>query len=204
MTSAGDADGFVARLVDAGSTGSFAWTQRLGGPGYDEASALFASGAAVYVAGSFSGAATFGATTLNSSGYTDVFITRLTDAGNTGNFLWAQQAGGMNGDYATSVTLTSNGNTYVGGTVASPAFFGNQVVAGPANGAEVGFIASLTDPTLTATTAALRPENTDLFPNPAHGRATIQLPALPGAPTATLTISTPWAGPSAPKRPRPV
>jgi hypothetical protein len=27
-----------------------------------------------------------------------------------------------------------------------------------------------------------------IFPNPAHGRATVQLPAVPGAPTATLTV----------------
>jgi hypothetical protein len=41
---------------------------------------------------------------------------------------------------------------------------------------------------LLATTPALRPESISLFPNPAHGRATVQLPAIPGAATATLTI----------------
>ena len=38
------------------------------------------------------------------------------------------------------------------------------------------------------TTAALQPESVGLFPNPAHGTATIQLPAIPGAPTAPLTL----------------
>jgi len=31
-------------------------------------------------------------------------------------------------------------------------------------------------------------EGLAVYPNPAHGRATIQLPALPGATTATLTV----------------
>ncbi|MFD2721202.1 T9SS type A sorting domain-containing protein [Hymenobacter monticola] len=47
-------------------------------------------------------------------------------------------------------------------------------------------MASIADPTLTATTAVLRPESIGLFPNPAHGRATVQLPA--GAGPAALTV----------------
>ena len=50
------------------------------------------------------------------------------------------------------------------------------------------FLASLTDPTLTATTAALNPESPALYPNPAHAAVTVQLPAILGVTTATLTM----------------
>ena len=45
------ADVFVAKLTDAGSTGSFDWTQQAGGTQYDAATALALSGPNVYVAG---------------------------------------------------------------------------------------------------------------------------------------------------------
>ena len=152
------------------------------------ASALCVNGSNVHVAGSFSGTgATFGASTLNSLGFTDLFVARLTDAGNSASILWAQQAGGLGGDDAKATTLTSTGTVYVGGIVSQPAFFGSQTVTGPAN-SEVGFLASLADPTLTATTPALRLERLVLSPNPAHGRATVRLPAMPGAALATLTL----------------
>ena len=188
LTSVGSGDGFVAKLTDAGTVGAFVWAQRVGGAGADEVSALSVRGAAVYVAGSFSGAAaTFGTTTLSSAGYTDAFVTRLTDAGSAGNFVWAQQAGGAGSDYATSVTLAPNGIPYVSGTVAAPASFGNLTIAGPVN-SEVGFFASLTNTTGLATASATTLTTPETFPNPAHGRATIQLPVIPGTPTATLTL----------------
>ncbi|MDO7847140.1 T9SS type A sorting domain-containing protein [Hymenobacter sp. M29] len=51
----------------------------------------------------------------------------------------------------------------------------------------LGFLASLTDPTLTATTAAIPREPAQLFPNPAHHAATLRLPA--GTAPAPLTLT---------------
>ncbi|MDQ2771199.1 MAG: T9SS type A sorting domain-containing protein [Bacteroidota bacterium] len=50
------------------------------------------------------------------------------------------------------------------------------------------FLASLTDPTLTATTAARDAFAFALAPNPAHALASVQLPPVSGATTATLTL----------------
>lgn len=131
LASVADFDGFVVKLTDAGSSGSFTWAQRAGGPVYDETSVLSASGSALYAAGSFSGTgAAFGATTLNSLGFTDLFVARLTDVGNGASTLWAQQAGGSGSDYARAITLTSTGTTYVGGTTVPPAIFGSQAANG--------------------------------------------------------------------------
>nr|WP_236668896.1 T9SS type A sorting domain-containing protein [Hymenobacter rubidus] len=87
-------------------------------------------------------------------------------------------------DGASSIAL-GNGAVYVGGSIIPVATFGAFAINAPI-GASTGFLASLADPTLTATAAALHPEGIRLFPNPAHGRATVQLPA--GTATATLTI----------------
>ena len=92
-------DVFVAKLTDAGPTASFDWAQRAGGVGDDRVHALAVSGPSVYVAGSFdSPTAGFGATTLTNADValraSDVFVAKLTDAGGTGSFAWAQRAGG--------------------------------------------------------------------------------------------------------------
>ena len=142
----------------------------------------------MYVAGNFSGStATFGATSLNSSGSTDLFVARLNDVGNTSSFAWAQQAGGLGLDNAATVAVARNGVIYVGGTVIPPAFFGSQTVAGPVN-SEVGFLASLTDAIGLATTSPTALADLTIFPNPIHVRATVQLPPIFGTTTATFTL----------------
>ena len=99
----------MAKLIDVGSTGNFTWAQRAGGLGDDQADALAVSGSTVYVAGNFSGStATFGATSLNSSGSSDLFVARLNDVGNTSSFAWAQQAGGLGLDNATTLAVATS------------------------------------------------------------------------------------------------
>ena len=97
LTSLGGYDVFVAKFNPA--TNQFVWAQRAGGTNNDFANALAVSGSRVYVAGYFESlTAGFGSTTLTnagtltSAGYADVFVAKLTDAGNTGSFGWAQQA----------------------------------------------------------------------------------------------------------------
>ena len=86
---------------------------------------------------------------------------------------------------------------YVGGAVGPPASFSSQVIAAPVGGL-VPFLASLTDPTLLATTPALSGSAFTLTPNPGHASTTVQLPALPGTATATLALLDAWAAPCAP------
>jgi hypothetical protein len=186
LTNAGSFDVFVAKLTDAGSTGSFAWAQRAGGTGGDGAAALAVSGTSVYVAGSFgSPTAGFGATTLANAGNGDVFVAKLTDAGNTGSFAWAQRAGGVGPDFAAALAVSST-SVYVAGYFDSPtADFGPITLTNPTP--RLGFLAALTDPTLTATAAGRALAPAQLYPNPARRMATLRLPA--GTAPAPLTLT---------------
>lgn len=186
----GNVDVFVSKVADAGTTGSFVWTQQAGGIEGDLCSAITVRGANLYIAGSFGGpSAAFGGTVLTSTSFIpDLFVAKLLDAGPTGSFQWAQRAGiELSDEQALAVAISGN-SVVVGGFLhASPVAFGTQSVLNPTTG-YVGFLASLTDPTLTATTAAQGTLAFTLAPNPARSAATVQLPAVPGATTATLAL----------------
>ena len=186
---------FVAKLTDAGNTGGFVWAQRAGvgtGLGYIGTSALAVSGPSVYVAGSFANAtASFGATTLTNGHFDgitpELFVAKLTDAGPTGSFGWAQGAGGPGQDVAYALAL-SGPNVYVTGFFKGPtASFGSIVLTNPTPNKPLGYLATLTDPTLTATAAGRAPAPAQLFPNPAGHAATLRLP--PGAAPAPLVLT---------------
>jgi hypothetical protein len=169
------ADVYVAKLTDAGSTGSFAWAQRAGGTHYDAAYALAVSGTSVYVAGAFhSPTAGFGPTVLSTAGLPDVYVAKLTDAGSTGSFVWAQRAGGTGSDAAYALAI-SGASVFVAGAFYSPTTnFGTISLTNPYPNPykPLGFLASLTDPTLTATAPADLREPASLYPNPARQGAT--------------------------------
>ncbi|WBO86499.1 T9SS type A sorting domain-containing protein [Hymenobacter yonginensis] len=113
-------DLFVAKLTDAGSTGSFVWAQQATGTGSEEGVSLAAEGSDVYVSGVFNGlTARFGNTLLTNSGDTDGFLARLTDNGPTGSFVWAQSLNGIGSDFADAVAVSGD-NVYVAGSFASP------------------------------------------------------------------------------------
>ncbi|MDQ2772374.1 MAG: T9SS type A sorting domain-containing protein [Bacteroidota bacterium] len=127
LTSRGDDDVFVAKLTDAGASGSFVWVQQGGNQGRDEAMGIAASGTSVYVVGYFrSTTAIFGAIVLEAPRMfnipyqhaDDIFIAKLTDAGATGSFVWAQRAGGATNDYANAVAVIGT-SVYVAGSFSS-------------------------------------------------------------------------------------
>ena len=188
LTNASPIDLFVAKLTDAGGTGSFVWAQQAGGTRYDYAYALAVSGTSVYVAGSFdSPTVSFGPTTLTNVGSQDVYVTKLIDTGSTGSFVWAQQAGGRGEDYSSALAVSGT-SVYVAGTFANPtAGFGPATLTNPNPNTTLGFLAALTDPTLTATAAGRTLAPVQLFPNPAHRTATLRLPA--GTAPAPLTLT---------------
>ncbi|WP_210521019.1 T9SS type A sorting domain-containing protein [Hymenobacter terricola] len=191
FTSAGTMGGydvFVAKITDAGTSAAFTWAVRAGGVASDYANAIAASGGNVYVTGGFSGTSSFGGTSLTGAGLVDnIFLAKLTDVGGTGSFDWAIAAGGGNSQQALGVAIGTGGRVYVSGGAVPGVIFGRIRVLGVGNGG-VGFLASLTDATLTATSMAAAAEQPIVFPNPAHSRVTVQIPAVFGTVTATLTV----------------
>ena len=194
--SVGTTDAFVAKLTDAGSTGTVAWGQRAGGPLNEQAAAVAAKGNSVYLTGSFQSLqADFGSTTLTNSNplpnqgiiETDVFVARLADAGSTGAFAWALAAGSYARDQGYGVAVAGS-TVHVGGGIGGLATFGSTLVRVPQR-TSVLFLASLADPVGLAARSASRLGGVAVWPNPARAAATVRVPPVPGATTATLTLA---------------
>lgn len=128
LTSAGDADTFVARYTAAGA---ISWAFRAGGPGYDNANgvAVDAAGNAVMV-GNFDGAASFdgrgGSAQLTAAGEADAFLARYTSVGTLIN---TNSAGGAGYDSATDVSLLPDGSAVMVGMFTGRATFGRAGTA---------------------------------------------------------------------------
>ncbi|MBF9143330.1 T9SS type A sorting domain-containing protein [Hymenobacter properus] len=181
---------YLAKLTDAGTSGSVTWAQSLGGSESDEATALATNGSKVYLVGNFiSSTMRIGTLTLfnnGSNGYPDIYATRLTDLGSSARFDWAQKAGGLFNDQAQVATL-SNTTLYLGGFVYTAATFGNIPFTYPAT-SYVPFLAGIDDAALLAAANATPLPGLSLAPNPAHASTTVRLPAVPGATQATLRL----------------
>ncbi len=102
------------------------WMQRIGGSGADAASGIAQDGSGnLYVAGTFSGVATFGNQTLSSVGVTDGYLAKYTS---TGSLIWVQQIKAYNSASSVSaadVAVNANGDAWVLGQ-----FTGNNITIG--------------------------------------------------------------------------
>ncbi|KAA9327622.1 T9SS type A sorting domain-containing protein [Hymenobacter busanensis] len=146
LVSNGQADVFVAKWSSA--TGTYAWAAGAGGSRIDLATGIAVSGSSVYITGDFVGTITFGATTLSNAAAlnTDVFVAKLTDAGTSASFTWAQQAGGALDDYPGALVV-SGSTVYLSGVSQRQATFGSISVNTPGPNT---FVAKLTDAGATA------------------------------------------------------
>jgi hypothetical protein len=163
-------DAFVAKLSSTGQ-----WTQAIsmGGPGNDIAQALAVDAVGnTVVAGLFGlspsgnpSPATFGATQLTSQGGYDVFVAKLSPAG---QWLQAVGAGGAGWDTATSLALDAAGNITVGGYHGPSAGFGPTTLTSPS--AQTAFVARLGATALASLTAAPA-ERFSLAPTPTASHA---------------------------------
>ncbi len=102
------------------------WAKQAGGTSSDVSYniAVDANGYS-YVTGCFRGSATFGTTTLTSSGEADIFVAKLNS---NGNWLWAKQVGGTNKDSGSGIAVDANGNSYVTGEFSASATFGTTTL----------------------------------------------------------------------------
>ena len=130
LTSAGDADVFVAKR---NASGTWQWATSGGGIQRDMGTdvALDSQGQPYmtgYVASgprNVTTTASFGTTTLTTAGWADVFVAKLDAA--TGAWLWARQAGSggisAGGDgYASALASDGTGGFFVAGTFTGPSF----------------------------------------------------------------------------------
>ncbi|WP_156176289.1 T9SS type A sorting domain-containing protein [Hymenobacter terrenus] len=134
----GTPGGFMAKLTDAGASGTFVWTQ----PSGRRVAAVAVSGTSVYAVGDFDpGTAVFGATTLSASGS---FLTKLTDAGAGSSYNWALSTGGAGGGVIPQALAVRGTTLYMAGR-----FFGGAAAFGTTSLSTAGksdiFVAKLTD-----------------------------------------------------------
>ena len=127
LNCSGMSDNFIAKY---NGFGNYIWAKRIGGSGNDssEISTSIDASGHVFISGTFFGANFSpgeGATTLNSAGSGDIFISEYDS---TGTYLWAKRIGGTGFDYASSAGLDGNKNILITG------FFSGTVDFNPGAG----------------------------------------------------------------------
>ncbi|MEH2161178.1 MAG: SBBP repeat-containing protein [Nostoc sp.] len=128
LTSAGDKDAFVAKL---NGNGNVLWANKLGSTGVDKGLGIITDGLGnTYITGALNGTATFGSTTLSSTGDSDAFIAKLDS---NGNILSAQKFGGTLADLGTGIATDGKGNIYATGSFSDTASFGNNSLTSTGN-----------------------------------------------------------------------
>ncbi len=106
-----DTDLFLARQEY--STQKWSWAKQISCAGVDVGTSLALSSTDVYLAGTFSGAATLGANSLTALGGQDIFVAQAPLA--SGNFSWARSAGSPGVDDASALALDSAGTLLLAG-----------------------------------------------------------------------------------------
>ena len=108
------ADVFILKLA---TNGNFIWSKKMGGTGYDAGTFLkLDSLGNLFVTGWFSDTCNFNPNgtpyNLSSSGFYDIFISKLDT---TGNLVWAKKIGGPGYDFGFSIAIDATGNVCLTG-----------------------------------------------------------------------------------------
>ena len=123
VTSAGFNDIFLAKYS---SQGNLIWVQQAGGTRGDGSNsvAVDISGNCL-VTGSFFNTATFNDTTLIGAGDNDIFVAKYNAQG---NFVWVQQAGGIDLDRGLDIATDISANTFITGFFVGAATFDDTML----------------------------------------------------------------------------
>ncbi|MEO1415037.1 MAG: SBBP repeat-containing protein [Bacteroidota bacterium] len=123
LTSNGVRDGFVTKVS---SSGQVVWAKQFGGPFFDEGYdiASDADGNS-YLTGIFYDDATFGNTTLNSAGTSDIFVSKIDPAG---QWVWTRQVEGSGSDLGRGITANDPDYILTTGFFIGSAVFGNRTL----------------------------------------------------------------------------
>ncbi|MBH8558539.1 T9SS type A sorting domain-containing protein [Hymenobacter negativus] len=123
FSSRGLTDVLVARF---GTTGTPEWAQQFGGTGIERAvNGTVDAAGNIYVAGYFSGPATFGSSTLAGFGSFDGCLVKYSPQGTQ---LWVKAVGGSDSDGLYDVLLDAAGNVYTTGNFNGTAQFGGAAL----------------------------------------------------------------------------
>ncbi|WP_084165858.1 Ig-like domain-containing protein [Dyadobacter crusticola] len=138
---AGDySNGTGMNLVKLNPNGTRAWVKRVG-TGVSEMA--LAANNDVYMTGMYSGSATMGSTTLTSKGSSDVYVARMTPAG---DFVWARSVGGTGGETNYRMTANQSGEIIVSGTFQQTSDFDpNECVYNIITTGTSGFVIKLSE-----------------------------------------------------------
>ncbi len=122
LTPSGLRDVFISKL---NTSGDFVWARNMGGPNVDYGIDIAVDGSGnVYTTGRFVGTVDFdpgpGASNLSPFGSGDIFISKLDNAG---DFHWAKNLGGPDGESVGSIAVDAAGNVYTTGGFAGMADF---------------------------------------------------------------------------------
>jgi hypothetical protein len=125
VTGKGQYDLFVAKLTPAGAV---SWVAAAGGTDWDMGFDVVATAqGTVYLTGQFRGEATFGSTPLTAEGDYDLFVAKLSSAG---QFEWAAGGGGDWWDMGRGIAVDASGNVFVVGQHEEQGTFGAFPVTG--------------------------------------------------------------------------
>ena len=148
LTSNGSTDALIWKLDSAGNT---LWARGIGGTAIDETRGLDVdSTGQIAATGFFSATADFdpgaGIQNLTSAGSTDIFVLRLSTAG---NLVWVRQLGGTGADRGEGIHITAAGNVTTAGSFSStvdfnPAGGNNNVANLTSAGSADGFVQQMT------------------------------------------------------------
>jgi len=152
LRSSGDQDGFVAKLLDAGTTASFAWVLQMGGAQKEEVRSLAVADNALYIGGGLSShPARFGTLLVNSTltpandPTSDGFVAKLLDGGTAPSFSWVRGVSGAGTDVVEELAVQGT-NIYVTGQYEHTAQAAPLTLSSPtAYGGVHGFVAKLSD-----------------------------------------------------------
>ncbi len=116
-------DAFTAKV---NANGSYAWATQSGGTGNAVANGVsaLADGSSI-ITGNFTGTATFGTTTLTSTGLDDVFTAKVNA---DGSYAWATQSGGTGAAVAYGVSALADGSSIITGNFGGIATFGTTIL----------------------------------------------------------------------------
>ena len=173
LTSSGDVDAFTAKVK---ADGTYAWATRAGGAEMDVGTGVSAlpDGSAI-VTGLFTGTATFGSTTLTSSGDVDAFTAKVNA---DGSFAWASRAGGSGTDFVFGVSALPDGSAIITGSFRGTATFGSITLT--SSGADDVF-------TVKYLSAPIPPQAPTAVAGIAQAQVTV--PSLAGGSVTTYTVT---------------